>query len=54
MLVCLLRNYSGADHTYPGLEVLPDGTLAATTYVQYRPGTELHSMVSVRFRLGEL
>ncbi len=49
-LIRLLRSYRGADHTYPGLELLPDGTFVATTYIQYRPG-ELQSIVSVRFRI---
>lgn len=53
-LVQLLRNHCGADHTYPGLEVLPDGTFVATTYVEYRRGAELQSIVSVRFRLDEV
>lgn len=53
-LVRLLRSHRGADHTYPGLEVLPDGTFLATTYIQYAPEPELHSIVSVRFRLDEL
>ncbi len=53
-LVRLARSYRGADHTYPGLEVLPDGTLVATTYIQYRPGAELQSILCVRFRLAEV
>lgn len=52
-LLRLLRSHRGADHTYPGLEVLPDGTFVATTYVQYLPGDELQSIVSLRFRLDE-
>jgi hypothetical protein len=52
-LIRLLRGHTGADHTYPGLELLPDGTFVATTYIKYRPGKELHSVVSVRFRLDE-
>jgi hypothetical protein len=53
-LIRLLRSHCGADHTYPGLEVQPDGTLVATTYIQYRPGDEMQSIVSVRFRLDEI
>jgi len=53
-LIRLLRSYKGADHTYPGLEVLPDGTFVATTYIKYSPGDELHSIVSVRCHLDEL
>jgi hypothetical protein len=41
------------DCGYPGVELLPDGTIVATTYIKYRPGSEKHSVVSVRFRLDE-
>lgn len=50
----LLHSYKGADCGYPGLELLPDSTFAATTYVKYRPGPEQNSVVSVRFKLSEL
>ena len=53
-LVKLLHSYGGVDHTYPGLELFPDGTFVATTYIKYRPGPDLHSVVSVRFRLDEV
>lgn len=53
-LVRLLCSHRGADHTYPGLELLPDGDFLATTYIKYRPGPELHSIVSVRFSLEDL
>lgn len=50
----LLHNYKEwADCGYPGLEVLPDGTFVATTYIKYRPGPEKNSIVSVRFDLEE-
>ncbi|WP_257669219.1 sialidase family protein [Parapedobacter tibetensis] len=49
----LLHSYKGADCGYPGLEVLPDDTLVATTYVKYRPGPEKNSVVSVRFTLDD-
>lgn len=52
--VKLLHNYAGMDCGYPGLELLPDGTLVATTYVKYHPGSEKHSVVSVRFKIEEL
>ena len=42
------------DCGYPGLELLPDGTIVATTYIKYRPGPEQHSVVSTRFTLEEL
>lgn len=50
----LLHSHAGSDCGYPGLEVLPDGTLVATTYVKYRPGKAKHSVVSVRFHLDEI
>ena len=49
----LLHSHHGGDCGYPGLELLPDGTFVATTYVQYRPGPEKNSVVSTRFRLAE-
>jgi hypothetical protein len=42
------------DCGYPGLELLPDDTLVATTYINYRPGPEKQSVVSVRFKLQEM
>lgn len=53
-LVRLIRSHHGPDHTYPGLEILPDGTLIGTTYIKYRPGPEMHSVVCVHFRLDEI
>ena len=52
--VKLLHSYAGPDCGYPGLEILPDGTLVATTYIKYHPGTEKHSVVSVRFKAEDL
>jgi len=52
--VKLLHSYAGPDCGYPGLELLPDGTIVATTYVKYRPGADKHSVVSVRFTIDEL
>ncbi|MFA7006007.1 MAG: FAD-dependent oxidoreductase, partial [Verrucomicrobiia bacterium] len=49
----LLHSYAGSDCGYPGLELLPDGTLVATTYIKYRPGPEKQSVVSARFKLEE-
>ena len=48
------RGWSKNDCGYPGLELLPDGTFVATTYVKYRPGPEKNSVVSVRFKMSEL
>jgi hypothetical protein len=41
------------DCGYPGVELLPDGTLVATTYVKYAAGPEKHSVVSTRFKIAE-
>ena len=52
----LLHNHPPArtgDCGYPGVELLPDGTIVTTTYVKYAPGPEKHSVVSVRFKLAE-
>ena len=52
----LLHNY--AEHVedcgYPGVALLPDGTIVATTYIKYRPGPELHSVVSARFTIDDI
>lgn len=52
--VKLLHSNAGWDCGYPGLELLPDGTFVATTYIKYKPGNEKHSVVSVRFKIDEL
>lgn len=52
--VKLLHSYAGSDCGYPGLEVLPDGTMVATTYVKYKPGEAKHSVVSVRFKMADI
>ncbi|QDV58639.1 sialidase family protein [Rosistilla oblonga] len=51
----LLQNYAAnrLDCGYPGVELLPDGTIVATTYVKYAPGPEKHSVVSTRFKIAE-
>ena len=49
----LLHSYAGVDCGYPGLEILPDGTIVALTYIKYRPGPEKHSIVAVRFRIED-
>ena len=51
--VKLLHSHAGGDCGYPGLELLPDGTFVATTYIKYRPGPEKQSVVSTRFKLDE-
>jgi hypothetical protein len=50
----LVHSYAGPDCGYSGLECLPDGTFVATTYVKLARGPEMHSVVSVRFRLDQL
>ena len=54
--VKLLHNYAKrvTDCGYPGLHVLPDGSLVATTYIKYRPDKKKHSVVSVRFTMDEI
>ncbi len=49
----LLDNTKGADTSYPGLELLPDGTFVTTTYGHWIEGEEPYIM-SVRFKLDEL
>ncbi len=49
----LLHSHAGGDCGYPGMELLSDGTIVATTYVKYRPGNERHSVISTRFKLKE-
>jgi hypothetical protein len=50
----LLHSFAGGDCGYPGVELLPDGTIVATTYIKYAPGKEKHSVVSVRFKLEDI
>jgi hypothetical protein len=52
--VKLLHNYAEriGDCGYPGVELLPDGTIVSTTYVKYAPGKEKHSVISLRFNLA--
>ncbi len=49
----LLHAYKLGDCGYPGMELLPDGTIVATTYIKYHEGAEKHSVVSTRFKLEE-
>ena len=37
----------------PSVELLPDGTFLATTYVKYKAGPQKNSVVSARFKLKE-
>ena len=49
----LLHSNMGSDCGYPGLEILPDGTILAVTYIKLKPGESKHSVVGVRFKLSE-
>jgi hypothetical protein len=49
----IMDNTKGADCTYPGVELLPDGTFVTTTYGHWTEG-EMPYVVSVRFKLEEL
>lgn len=51
--VRLMHNNKGADCAYPGVEVLPDGTIVTTTYGHWTAGEQPY-IVSVRLRLEEL
>ncbi len=51
--VRLMDNLVGADCAYPGVEILPDGTIVATTYGHWTEGAEPY-IVSVRLTLAEL
>lgn len=49
----LLHSYKTWDCGYSGIELLPDQTFVATTYIKYRPGEDKNSVVSTRFSLQE-
>ena len=51
--VRLMDNKKGSDCAYPGVEVLPDGTIVATTYGHWTEGEEPY-IASVRLKLEEL
>lgn len=50
--VSLLKTFK--DGFYPGLHLLPDGTIVATTYANYRQEDIGCSIVSVRFKMSEV
>jgi hypothetical protein len=52
-VVRLKDNLKGADCGYPGVEVLPDGTIVTTTYGHWVSG-EAPYVLSIRLRLREL
>ena len=47
------ENTKGYDTTYPGVEVLPDGTFVTTTYGHWSKGQQPY-ILSVRLKLNEL
>ena len=42
------------DGFYPGLHLLPDGTIVATTYANYHKEDFGTSIVSIRYRINEV
>ena len=50
--VSLLKTWK--DGFYPGIHLLPDGTIVATTYANYRAEDVGCSIVSVRFKIDEI
>ena len=51
--VRVMHNTKGSDCAYPGVEVLPDGTIVTTTYGHWTEG-EPPYVVAVRLKLAEL
>ncbi len=51
--VRLMQNHKAADCAYPGVELLPDGTIVTTTYGHWTEGDSPY-IVSVRLRMDEL
>ncbi len=49
----LLHGHKLVDLGYPGMELLPDGTILATTYLKYWEDDRKHSVVCTRFTLAE-
>jgi hypothetical protein len=49
----LMKNHKGADCAYPGVELLPDGTIVTTTYGHWTAGEQPY-IVSVRLKLSEI
>lgn len=49
----LKKNHKGYDCAYPGVEVLPDGTVVTTTYGHWIPG-EPPFILSVRLQMDEI
>ena len=51
--VRLKDNLKASDCAYPGVEILPDGTLVTTTYGHWDDGAQPY-ILSVRLKLAEL
>ncbi len=51
--VRILKNHKSQDCAYPGVEILPDGTIVTTTYGHWTAGEQPY-IVSVRFKVEEL
>lgn len=49
----LLHSFAGGDCGYPGVELLADGTVLATTYIKYWDDARQHSVICTRFHLDE-
>ena len=49
----IMKNYKNGDCAYPGVEILPDGTVVATTYGHFTLGEEAY-VVSVRIHPEEI
>jgi hypothetical protein len=49
----LKDNTKSYDTSYPGVELLPDGTFVTTTYGHWTAGEQAY-ILSVRFKLDEL
>ena len=49
----LLNSYNGGDCVYPGIEILPDGTIIATASIKYSNDENKPSIVSTRFKIQE-
>jgi hypothetical protein len=49
--VKLLHSNAGGDCGYPGIQLLPDGSIFVFSYIKYEPGADKHSVVGTRFKL---
>lgn len=49
----IMKNYKNGDCAYPGVEILPDGTVVTTTYGHFTEGEEAY-VVSVRIHPDEI